>query len=97
MPAPLISLEKWPTFSPRPSRNGRPTAFRRPVYDLGRRIHHGKDCIMLQYEENGGDTLKRAWQSLLKVYKENSVKWGENGFSVEHTGVTVAGTLERVW
>ena len=45
------------------------------------------------------DTLKRAWQSLFKVYNQTLRQMGDNDFTVEHTGVRVqqmAGTLERV-
>ncbi|CAM9188403.1 unnamed protein product, partial [Laminaria digitata] len=51
------------------------------------------------YEEYGGDTLERVWQSLFKVYNQTLRKLGDNDFRVEHTGVSArqrAGTLERV-
>ena len=50
-------------------------------------------------DEYDGDTLERVWQSLFKVYNQTLRKLGNNGFSVEHTGVRArqrAGTLERV-
>ena len=43
--------------------------------------------------------MERVWQSLFKVYNQTLRKLGNNGFSVEHTGVRArqrAGTLERV-
>ena len=57
------------------------------------------ETIFQHYEECDDDTLERGWQSLFKVYNQTLRKMGDNGFSVEHTGVRVrqrAGTLERV-
>ncbi|CAN0246078.1 unnamed protein product, partial [Laminaria digitata] len=36
------------------------------------------------YEEYGGDTLERVWQSLFKVYNQTLRKLGDNDFRVEH-------------
>ena len=55
--------------------------------------------IFQQYEEYDSATVERVWQSLFTVYNQTLRKMGDNGFIVEHTGVTArqkAGTLERV-
>ena len=52
-----------------------------------------------RYEEYGGDTLERVWQSLFIVYIQTLRKLGDNDFRVEHTGVGKRqrdGTLETV-
>ena len=56
--------------------------------------------IFEQHAEHDGDTLARVWLSLFKLYNQTFRKLGDNGFSVEHTGVSAprqrAETLENV-
>lgn len=51
------------------------------------------------YEEYGGFTFERVWQSLFKVYNQTLRKWGDNDLRLDHTGVSArqrAVTLETI-